>query len=82
MYDVLIIIDQDHAITVAWADDPEDWVVRFDKQPGFPALKWAERMVKMYNRGDDRGESPAENISDDRADQEKMPLVRYSLSDT
>ena len=51
MSDELIIVEQDSVIIVAWADDPEDWIVRFDKHPDFPALQWAKRMVGLFNRG-------------------------------
>ena len=32
------------------AEDPEDWLVRFEKTPDFPAREWAENMVSVYNR--------------------------------
>lgn len=51
MVEELVIVEQERKIIVAWADDPEDWVASFEKQPGFPARQWAERMVELYNRG-------------------------------
>lgn len=59
MHDELIIIEHKNAIIVAWADDPDDWIVRSDKHPGFPALRWAERMLELHNRGADDRASPA-----------------------
>lgn len=39
MCDQLIIVEHENAIVVAWADDPDDWVVDFDKHPGFPRFR-------------------------------------------
>ena len=35
---------------VVRADDPDDWLVRFEKSGDFPAREWAENMVRVYNR--------------------------------
>ena len=32
------------------AEDPDDWLVRFEKSGDFPAREWAENMVRVYNR--------------------------------
>ncbi len=59
MSDQRIIIEQENVVIVAWADDQEDWVVRFDKHPGVLALHWAERMVELYNRCESQRKLPA-----------------------
>ena len=59
MSDQRIIVEQANVVIVAWADDQEDWVVCFDKHPGFPALRWAERLVELYNRCDGQRKLPA-----------------------
>ena len=51
MYEELIIVEQENVVIVAWADDPEDWVVRFHKQPGFHAIQWAKRIIFLNNQG-------------------------------
>jgi hypothetical protein len=38
------------AFLVVRAEDPDDWLVRFEKSPDFPAREWAENMVRVYNR--------------------------------
>ncbi len=38
------------AFLIVRADDPGDWLVRFEKSPDFPAREWAENMVRVYNR--------------------------------
>ena len=45
----LAAIEGDEAFLVVRAEDPEDWLVRFEKSPGFPAREWAENMVRVYN---------------------------------
>jgi hypothetical protein len=35
---------------VVRAEDPDDWLARFDKDEGFPAREWAENMARVYNR--------------------------------
>jgi hypothetical protein len=47
----LVIIESEEAYFIAWADDPQDWVVCFRKGAEFPARGWAERMVAIYNQG-------------------------------
>ena len=42
--------EEEAAFLVVRADDPEDWLVRFEKTPDFPAREWAENMVRVYNR--------------------------------
>lgn len=44
----LAIREQEAAILVVRADDPDDWLVRFDKEGGFPAREWAENMVGTW----------------------------------
>jgi hypothetical protein len=46
----LAVDEEDAAFLVIRAEDPEDWLVRFEKAPGFPAREWAENMVRVYNR--------------------------------
>jgi hypothetical protein len=46
----LAVVEEDAAFLVVRAEDPEDWLVRFEKAPGFPAHEWAENMVRVYNR--------------------------------
>ena len=41
---------EEEEFQVVRADDPEDWLVRFEKSPDFPAREWAENMVRVYNR--------------------------------
>ena len=38
------------AFLVVRAEDPDDWLVRFEKSSDFPAREWAENMVRVYNR--------------------------------
>ena len=40
------------------AEDPDDWLARFEKGEGFPAREWAENMARVFNRRLERG-SPA-----------------------
>jgi hypothetical protein len=46
----LAVVEEETAFLVARAADPEDWLVRFEKSPGFAAREWAENMVRVYNR--------------------------------
>ena len=46
----LTVVEEAAAFFVARADDPDDWLARFEKDPGFPAREWAENMVRIYNR--------------------------------
>ena len=46
----LAVIEEEGAFLVVRADDPGDWLVRFEKSPDFPAREWAENMVSVYNR--------------------------------
>jgi hypothetical protein len=46
----LAVVEEEEAFLVVRADDPDDWLVRFEKAPGFPAREWAENMVHVYNR--------------------------------
>ena len=46
----LAVREEEAAFLVVRADDPEDWLVRFEKTPDFPAREWAENMVRVYNR--------------------------------
>ncbi len=50
----LAVREEEAAFLVVRADDPEDWLVRFEKSPDFPAREWAENMVSVYNRRLDR----------------------------
>ena len=46
----LAVREVEAAFLVVRAEDPEDWLVRFEKSPDFPARAWAENMVSVYNR--------------------------------
>ncbi len=46
----LAVREEESAFLVVRAEDPEDWLVRFEKSPDFPAREWAENMVRVYNR--------------------------------
>lgn len=46
----LAIREERAAFLVVREEDPDDWLVRFDKDGGFPAREWAENMVRVYNR--------------------------------
>ena len=46
----LAVREEAGAFLVVRAEDPGDWLVRFEKSPDFPARKWAENMVRVYNR--------------------------------
>jgi hypothetical protein len=48
--DELAVIEEESAFLVTRAADREDWLVRFEKVPDFPAREWAENMVRVYNR--------------------------------
>ncbi len=46
----LAVREEEAAYLVVRAEDPEDWLARFEKSPDFPAREWAENMVSVYNR--------------------------------
>jgi len=46
----LAVVEEEAAFFVVRADDPDDWLVRFEKASDFPAREWAENMVHVYNR--------------------------------
>lgn len=46
----LAVREEEGAFLVVRAGDPEDWLVRFEKDGEFPAREWAENMVRVYNR--------------------------------
>ena len=46
----LSVREEGEAFLVVRAEDPDDWLVRFEKSPDFPAREWAENMVQVYNR--------------------------------
>ena len=46
----LAVVEEGAAFLVVRAEDPDDWLVRFEKSPDFPAREWAENMVRVYNR--------------------------------
>ena len=46
----LAVREEVAAFLVVRADDPEDWLVRFEKSESFQAREWAENMVRVYNR--------------------------------
>ncbi len=46
----LAVREEAAAFLVVRAEDPDDWLVRFEKSLDFPAREWAENMVSIYNR--------------------------------
>lgn len=46
----LAVREEETEFLVVRAEDPEDWLVRFEKSGDFPAREWAENMVRVYNR--------------------------------
>ena len=46
----LAVREEAAAFLVVRAEEPEDWLVRFEKSPDFPAREWAESMVSVYSR--------------------------------
>jgi hypothetical protein len=46
----LAVREEEGAFFVVRADDPEDWLVRFESDGTFPAREWAENMASVYNR--------------------------------
>lgn len=46
----LAVREEEDGFLVVREDAPEDWLVRFEKSPDFPARAWAENMVNVYNR--------------------------------
>jgi hypothetical protein len=47
---MLSVREEEAAFFVVRADEPDDWLVRFEKSPDFPARESAENMVRVYNR--------------------------------
>ena len=45
----LAVVEEEGAFFVVRAEDPEDWLVRFEQSCDFPAREWAENMVRLYN---------------------------------
>jgi len=46
----LSVREDTSAFLVVRAEDPGDWLARFEKTGGFPAREWAENMARVYNR--------------------------------
>jgi hypothetical protein len=46
----LAVREEEGAFLVVRADDPEDWLARFERDGAFPAREWAENMAHVYNR--------------------------------
>lgn len=46
----LAVREVEAAYLVVRAEDPDDWLARFEKSTDFPAREWAENMVSVYNR--------------------------------
>ena len=46
----LAVREEETAFLVVRADDPEDWLARFERDGDFPAREWAENMALVYNR--------------------------------
>jgi hypothetical protein len=45
----LVVVEEPERVLVAYADDPSDWLCEFSKAGGFPARRWAESMVAIWN---------------------------------
>ena len=45
----LAIVDEEDRVLVVVEGDPGDWLCAFEKTGGFPARRWAEQMVGIYN---------------------------------
>lgn len=45
----LVLVRSETEYRIAWAEDPEDWIVSFEKNANFPAYAWAERMLILAN---------------------------------
>ena len=54
-YGRLAVREEEAAFLVVRADDPDDWLARFQKGDGFPAREWAENMARVFNRRLERG---------------------------
>lgn len=46
----LVVREEAAAFLVVRAEDPDDWLARFEKGNDFPAREWAENMASVYNR--------------------------------
>ncbi len=46
----LAVREEEGAFLVVRADDPGDWLARFERDGNFPAREWAENMARVYNR--------------------------------
>jgi hypothetical protein len=46
----LAVVEDETAFLVVASGDGDDWVVRFEKSPDFPAREWAAHMVAVFNR--------------------------------
>ena len=46
----LAVREEGAAFLVVRAEDPDDWLARFEKSQDFPAREWAENMVSIYDR--------------------------------
>lgn len=47
---MLDVVEETEEVRVVWRDNPDDWLVCFDRTSGFPAREWAANMVRIYNR--------------------------------
>jgi hypothetical protein len=45
----LALVEEEDRVLVVVEDDPGDWLCAFSKAGGFPARRWAEQMVGIYN---------------------------------
>lgn len=45
----LAVREEGDAFLVVREEDPDDWLARFEKGDGFPARRWAENMVRVFN---------------------------------
>lgn len=45
----LAVVEDAEAYAVVIDDDVEDWLVRFGKDPEFPARAWADNMAGVLN---------------------------------
>ncbi|ADB51151.1 hypothetical protein [Conexibacter woesei] len=45
----LAVVEDAEAYAVVIDEDVEDWLVRFGKDPEFPAQAWADNMARVLN---------------------------------
>lgn len=46
----LTIHESAEFVRIIFNNNPEDWIAEYRKEGGFPARRWAERAVAMYDK--------------------------------